>query len=409
MKERKKDIAGAPGLPWVRFFDAQDERIGEQASKVHTYSKVTAACGVTMFILLHELCKFVALPTTGGMLGNEIGMTPFIMSGLLRGLCVNEFSFNEDSVPSKLYFQLTLIAFYVGQWSYQAFMTWPLQGVVMDTCILLCFTIVVRYVDVVVSHLSNQWISLVHASICVSHASIMLPRLAVFPDCIVVVVCFVVCYVIVTQKESVNFRSLKHRNYASIYDIPFMYNGSTSIIYAETLIPAFAGMVTLAVSSTTLLHQLPMPSFVSEVIGNHETTQKFFESSVGIAVYLAIITIFELRLPRMQGRDANGIIKKYEEKDMTLNGWRMGSTTAKTTLAKKIWSTQKKALSFSLATKVLGLSGALILAEQFHSVPFRAAYRKLPRSLRAPFLFLYRQTRYCVGVIKCTIGGLALL
>lgn len=367
-------------------FDAHDEQVASKITKVYKHSRFMAGVGAATLILLHELCSFVPLPATGGMVGEEIGIAPLLMSSLFRSLFLTEFGIRKERVPPTLCFQLALVAFYIGQWSSRALGSWSAHAVALDAFVLLSFATAVRYLDIVVSNLSNKWISLVHASICISHGTSLLTRLTMFPDGVVVAGSLALCYFLVTRGgDSAQFRSIKHRNQGSMYDIPFMYNGSTAIIYADTMLPMFAGIATLVASSTTILQGAWVSTFLSAIPGEFASLGEFMGSAMGMLMQLAIVATLELRLPRMQGRDARGVIRRYEEQHMTLQGWRAKSDMAKSVLARKIWSTQRKALGVTLATKLMGVSGTLIVVEQLHSIPIRAAFRKLPRGLRAPF------------------------
>lgn len=365
-------------------FDAYDEKLASKTAKIYGHSRGLAGMGAATLILLHEFCGSVPLPITGGAVSGGFGIAPLVMSNLFRAICLTEFGIKKETVPSALYFQLALIAVYVGQWSQRALGSWPAQWVALDAFILFSFATAVRYMDIVVSGFSNRWISLVHASICISQGGELLARLTTFPDCVVVAGCLLLCYFLVTRGgDSVRFLSIRHRKHGSLYEIPFMYNGPTALIYTDTMLPILTGLATFAASSATILRG----AWASAILERFGGLEVFMGSAMGSLMQFAIVATLELHLPRMQGRDAHSIVGRYEGQHMTMQGWRAGENMAKRVLARKIWSVQRRALGVTLATKLLGLSGTLVVVEQLHSMPLGAALRRLPRCLRAPFAF----------------------
>ena len=329
------------------FFPNDDDISDSIVRYVDRHGIHTSASILCIFIVIgYELTRFISLPITNKSIGS-IGIAPLIMSSMIHGVATVEFRFKDEN-GSKLKSDLTLTLIYVAIWYSNETLFTIVEC--LDALLLLVFTLIIRYVDLVVSGLSTRWISLIHSTICIHSVYDLSNRVALGEgvDIAAIGIGFATTmYLIRNGTRSIPFSYTKLKNNSNSHPIPWFYNGSTSLIYADTY-----GAAIDALMRTLLTGNTAAPLWLFSII------YKSF-----------LIAFFETKLPIMQGRNAKVIIESMQTRAYTMQGWRQNSN-AERHLDRLIDKSWHKRVVFMILMKCFDLSGILILVEQLKSVRF---------------------------------------
>ena len=135
--------------------------------------------------------------------------------------------------------------------------------------------------------------------------------------------------------------------------MPWFYSGTTSLVYADTCGSAV---------------EAALGSFGDDawVLGE--------QGAIPTAIKCAIVAFFEYKLPRMQDRDAKGVMSRMRSQSHMLQGWR-DTPAAERHVERIINKSLLTRVALMITMKLCDLSGTLILVEQFKAV-------RLPRGLK---------------------------
>ena len=330
--------------------------------------RVSAWLLCTLIIVSYEFMAYVKLPITGIGMGSAIGTSPLIMSSMVYGVSTVEFKLEaEKGVKLKLDFGFTVayaIFWHMHNTSTSRFgaMEW------IDVGILIAFTLLVRYLDLFVSGLSRNWISLIHANVCIHCVIDLSSRVSVggMDSVAIGVGLWVAALLVYTCDRSVLFSNSRHKNNNTSHSIPWFYNGTTSLVYADTFGSAIAPALQPFIENATPLGLM-----------------------ISMAIKCAAVVFFEFQLPQMQSRDAKGVINAMQSQSYAIQGWRKNNSSTERHLDGIINRSSSMRVLVMLIMKLSNLSGTLILVEQMKAFRFRQVGKVTMKKVR---LFLISLT-----------------
>lgn len=300
---------------------------------------------LALFVFIaYECMRFVPLLISDAKVGSAIGISPLIFSSMIHGISTVEFKV-KDKGDVKLKSD-ALFTFIYTMWWYSNVTSSLFGAEILDAIVIVVFTLLTRYVDVVFAALTRNWISLIHASVCAHSLLDLTERIALGgldTVCIVfglVTTAFVVSYC----TRAIPFGFTKSKNVRTAHTVPWLYNGTTSLIYADTCGGAIDAALDLVLDEDALL-TAPVVSIV-----------KCF-----------IIVFFEFNLPRMQDRDAKGVISLMKSGQYALTGWR-DTPASRRHVDRIINKSLPMRVPFMIGMKLCNLSSAVIIVEQFKTL-----------------------------------------